>query len=429
MSPKRTTCSVKICRKYKHLDGDGKCPNHTEEGNQKVSTCKQCQVIVNDNEKAIECDLCETWYHISCIGFETDLYEKITDDNVDSASDNNDSRPSPVYGIKWFCLSCLTFMENFLKRSKQSVDAELQTDVVEKGTQFNSIRTPVCEEYKHGSCVHGLKGTREIDGKVCDFKHPKKCLAYCKFGNDYYKGCNTVNCKFFHPIICRNSMKSKVCIIDNCTYSHLVGTRRKAPNYQPVNNPKQRDHAPYRSKRNEYPINTQRAKYSNFDANKLGFYGYRQQYQDGQYQAMQGADFQGTGDRQEYTYQEQDFPQIQIYDTNLASKPTHSANNVSQNNSYSNPNLNENFLDIITTLKTIQATQTSFQQAQTSFQQELYELKQRLQPQLSQHPQNQNQIFPVNQTQRHRIANPTQINQLGAFIPQTQPNLLINSQA
>ena len=349
----------------------------------------------------------------------------LKNNNRDITSGGNDSPPSLVYGIKWLCLSCLTFMENFLKRSKQSVDAKLQTNVVEKGTQFNSICTPVCEEYKHGSCVHGLKGTREIDGKVCDFKHPKKCLAYCKFGNDYYKGCNTVNCKFFHPIICRNSMKYKVCIIENCTYTHLVGTRRKAPNHQPGNKLKQRDHAPYRSKRNEYPINTQRTKYSNFDANKLGFYGYRQQHQDDQYQ---GAGFQGTGVRQEYTYQEQDFPQVQNYDTNLASKPNHSANNVPQNNSYSNQNLNDGFLDIITTLKTIQATQTSFQQAQTSFQQELYELKKRIQPQLSQHPQNQNQIFPNNQTQMHPIANPTQISQLGAFIPQTQPNLLMNSQ-
>ena len=86
----------------------------------------------------------------------------------------------------------------------------------------------VCQRYKKGICPHGLKGNKLHDGKKCDYEHPKYCIKYCRHGNQKKLGCKKgANCNFFHPALCKNSVKNKVCTNIECKSIHLKGARRK----------------------------------------------------------------------------------------------------------------------------------------------------------------------------------------------------------
>ena len=90
------------------------------------------------------------------------------------------------------------------------------------------VRERVCEKYKRGKCPHGLRGKKEHDGRICEFEHPKYCAKYCRFGAQRKFGCNKgSDCKFFHPVLCKFSVKNKLCTNSECTFIHLKGTRRK----------------------------------------------------------------------------------------------------------------------------------------------------------------------------------------------------------
>ena len=92
----------------------------------------------------------------------------------------------------------------------------------------NVVKERVCEKYKRGKCPHGLKGKKEHNGQICEFEHPKYCVKYCRNGTQQKFGCNRgSNCKFCHPVLCKFSVKSKLCTNSDCTFIHLKGTRRK----------------------------------------------------------------------------------------------------------------------------------------------------------------------------------------------------------
>ena len=92
---------------------------------------------------------------------------------------------------------------------------------------------PVCEKYKRLNCPHGRNGQTEIDGEQCKKLHPKKCFRWCKAGKDETRGCtNGDNCMFYHPILCRNSVRYKKCLNSDCTFTHLQYTKRYDNNRQ-----------------------------------------------------------------------------------------------------------------------------------------------------------------------------------------------------
>ena len=92
----------------------------------------------------------------------------------------------------------------------------------------------ICEKYKRGKCPHGLRGNKKVNGQACEFQHPKYCSKFCRFGTQKKFGCSRGSeCKFLHPILCKFSVKKKMCTNAECTYIHLKGTRRKeGENYQ-----------------------------------------------------------------------------------------------------------------------------------------------------------------------------------------------------
>ena len=86
----------------------------------------------------------------------------------------------------------------------------------------------VCLQYKKGKCPHGLKGNNLVDGKQCEFMHPRYCPRFCSFGNQNKGGCKKgARCQLVHPVLCKYSVKKKLCTNLECTFIHLKGTRRK----------------------------------------------------------------------------------------------------------------------------------------------------------------------------------------------------------
>ena len=72
-----------------------------------------------------------------------------------------------------------------------------------KGEPFSDGNKPVCRHFKKGTCVHGLKGNKVVNGKKCEYRHPKRCFKYMNFKNDKKKGCvKGGNCQYYHPPIC-----------------------------------------------------------------------------------------------------------------------------------------------------------------------------------------------------------------------------------
>ena len=111
--------------------------------------------------------------------------------------------------------------------SVQFDDVQLNNQELRKKSNIVS-EDRVCKRYKKGICPHGLKGNKIHDGKKCDYEHSKYCIKYCRNGNQQKLGCNKgANCNFFHPVLCKNSVKCKVCTNIECKFIHLKGTHRK----------------------------------------------------------------------------------------------------------------------------------------------------------------------------------------------------------
>lgn len=104
----------------------------------------------------------------------------------------------------------------------------------ENGTRTDVLR-PICYRYKQGKCPHGKTGNRIVNGQKCSFAHPRKCIRYCRFGQDRDQGCNGP-CDYFHPILCRYSVKYRKCYTETCTYAHLAGTERYKKDLLPSQN-------------------------------------------------------------------------------------------------------------------------------------------------------------------------------------------------
>ena len=148
-------------------------------------------------------------------------------------------------GVVFLCDPCLTHVETKsileANNSPQQTDETVETlppnDTADDASNRSAVVTPtrqeivhiadeICPLYKENSCPHGLTGKRLIDGLPCPKKHPPKCFYFTgKFGSS---GCrySDSRCPYFHPQLCENSVKLKMCLNKECTKYHVSGTKR-----------------------------------------------------------------------------------------------------------------------------------------------------------------------------------------------------------
>ena len=85
----------------------------------------------------------------------------------------------------------------------------------------------ICENYKKGNSPHGRLGLDEVDEEQCRNLHPKKCFRWIKAGNHKDHGCTKGrDCEFYHPVLCKNSVRYRRCMNQTCTFTHLRFTKR-----------------------------------------------------------------------------------------------------------------------------------------------------------------------------------------------------------
>jgi hypothetical protein len=127
-----------------------------------------------------------------------------------ASTPNHNTRPPPLN-------------EADLQQRLSNIDrgAEEQTEPT------NGDSTKVCPRYKTRNCPHGKDGKELVEGVSCPLRHPKLCHKYCGQGTNSRYGCTKgKRCEFFHPRLCRNSLKDKHCPVEDCTFTHLKGTAR-----------------------------------------------------------------------------------------------------------------------------------------------------------------------------------------------------------
>ena len=114
---------------------------------------------------------------------------------------------------------------------------QISDSILEQRSPVNNADAPrnvtkVCTLYKKGICPHGLKGNKVIDGKKCILSHPKTCMIYAAYGSKDPRGCKLgSSCTYFHPVLCRYSVKSRRCTNEKCTFVHLKGTKREKSDF------------------------------------------------------------------------------------------------------------------------------------------------------------------------------------------------------
>ena len=169
-----------------------------------------------------------------------------------------------VNGIVWLCASCSERHSgapslNVGDSSPHSVDntgtSVVESEITDSGDLVNGNSeqlshagsptvTVICKKYRKGNCPHGLRGKKLINGNVCRYQHPRSCNKFCAFGSRGPRGCKDgASCQYFHPMLCRSSLKNRECTNEKCSFVHLKGTVRRSPVVQePSQNlPKTRD--------------------------------------------------------------------------------------------------------------------------------------------------------------------------------------------
>ena len=93
-------CKTKICRKKTNLGNHGFCEAHGGMQDNNDLACDKSKNVITSADNAFSCDLCSNWFHISCIDGMTET--------VYAALNNR----SECDGLKWFCMKCLSCIQN-----------------------------------------------------------------------------------------------------------------------------------------------------------------------------------------------------------------------------------------------------------------------------------------------------------------------------
>ena len=112
------------CRK-KTLTAEEKAANkeYCKVCNEK-NKCKCCKAVCEDGQKALNCEMCMKWLHITCIGMEEKWYDMIHDMNESKV------------GLHWFCHDCdskaIDMMQSFTQMKTRQDEMESRFEAMEK---------------------------------------------------------------------------------------------------------------------------------------------------------------------------------------------------------------------------------------------------------------------------------------------------------
>lgn len=102
-------------------------------------------------------------------------------------------------------------------------DGDTTDNSQNKSGEYKEI--PICQLYTENRCPHGINGNKLIGGARCSDSHPRRCYYFSKFGPSACKYKD--RCRFFHPHLCENSVKLKMCLNKDCRDIHLRHTKRQ----------------------------------------------------------------------------------------------------------------------------------------------------------------------------------------------------------
>lgn len=135
-------------------------PNALAIENLEEEKCGKCNSLVKDEDKGLECNICNQWFHITCEGISDNLYEVLSDNNISN--------------IHWFCTSCnrvangiLTNISKVL-RNQDSFVQELkvvQSDIADNSKNISLIQATVVDNTNNISSAQGAMATCVTDVK------------------------------------------------------------------------------------------------------------------------------------------------------------------------------------------------------------------------------------------------------------------------
>ena len=115
---------------------------HDKDQGEETTKCGRCDKEVAENkDKALQCELCDLWFHISCQAVCDSLYEVIRDERL---------KATPL--VSWYCIpSCRRTADKFLKGARQ-----LQADVDKLQKDMEGTRSKV-DKMAKGDFTAGMK--------------------------------------------------------------------------------------------------------------------------------------------------------------------------------------------------------------------------------------------------------------------------------
>ena len=185
-------CKIKHCKKRKGLI-DGYCEECTvkqsENKDKHEYICPSCEKVAGKKECCMMCELCEKWFHITCVKLPKALYDILTADSDDSL------------GVKWFCPTCKPKSEEALDKynSLEMKTENLSNDVREMKEEMKTIKTSIAnivrdeideglherndiESRKMNLIVFGVPEQNSADGN--DWSNEEKIEADMKLTRD-----------------------------------------------------------------------------------------------------------------------------------------------------------------------------------------------------------------------------------------------------
>ena len=124
---------------------------------------------------------------------------------------------------------------SFVDLGTESIPAEDTPALIEDApapTQETKTDRPikVCQFYLQRRCRHGRSGTKMVNGSACSRSHPAMCRKFCAYGNMKKYGCTQGGkCRYYHPVLCKQSELKHECLKTDCKLHHLRNTRRSQP--------------------------------------------------------------------------------------------------------------------------------------------------------------------------------------------------------